>query len=435
MKQLNLTLLILAIFAVNVMGQDPTKAWKDAGKELNRYRMDSEKVESLSNAKTKIDESIAGIDQIAAKLHAKVYDRAGDIYFDIANNPNLKAKTPTAANVAMEYFTKTAEIGKDFQKEAVGKKLPDLGNVFVKDGQDLYEAKKYTDALDAFSNALACKDKIAELGNKASLFLITPEQENAIKLYAGFAAYNGKNYDAAKKFLEPVAAAEFDEAQIYSVLFKLYKEDDIDKAFSYLNAGVKRYPGEKALLYDKINYYLSTKQMDKLEADLMKAIEVDPTNAQLTFTLGQVYEDLSTDAYKAENFDDGDKYFASALDFYTKTVNIDAKYFDAIYQVGAIHYNRAVRMYKQRANLGMNEDAKYKELTEGINTMYTKAWESFKKAEQVRMNDELLITAMKELYARTNQTEHYTAFKERLEKVQADKEAQLAPYKHPASLF
>ena len=435
MKHLNLTLLILTLFAVNVMGQDPTKAWKEAGKELNRYLMDSEKVDNLSNAKTRIDGAVEGIDQIAEKLHAKVYDRAGDIYFEIANNANLKAKTPTAANTAMEYFSKTAEIGKDFQKEAVGQKLPELGNVFVLDGQDLYEAKKYSDALTAFENALTCKEKIAELGNKASLFLITPDKENAIRLYAGFAAYNAKNYDAAKKHLEPVAAAEFDESQMYSVLFKLYKDDDIEKAFAYLDAGVKRYPGEKALLYDKINYYLTTKQMDKLEVDLKKAIDVDPNNAQLTFTLGQVYEDLSTEAYKTENYTDGDKYFNNALEFYAKTINIDAKYFDAIYQVGALHYNRAVRMYKQRAGLGMNEEAKYKELTEGINNMYIKAWESFKKAEQVRANDELLITAIKELYARTNQTEHYTAFKERLEKVQADKDAALAPYNHPAALF
>jgi hypothetical protein len=434
MKHLNLTLLFLAIFAVNVIAQDATKAWKEAGKELNRYQMDAEKVDNLAAAKTKIDEAITGIDQIAEKLHAKVYDRAGEIYFEISNNPNLKAKTPTAPTTAMEYFVKTAEIGKDYQKKTVGIKLQDLGNIFLQDGQDLYEAKKYSDALVAFESALACKAEITELGT-ASLFLITPEKENAIKLYAGFAAYNGENYDAAKKYLEPVAAAEFDESQIYSVLFKLYKEDDIEKAFAYLDAGVKRYPGEKALLYDKINYYLTTKQMDKLEADLMKAIEVDPTNAQLTFTLGQVYEDLSTDAYAEENMEDGDKYFANALDYYSKTVNIDAKYFDAIYQVGAVHYNSAIRMYKQRANLGMNEDAKYKELTEGINDMYIKAWESFKKAEQVRANDELLITAIKELYARTNQNEHYKAFKERLAKVQEDKEAKLAPYTHPDSLF
>lgn len=435
MKQLNLTLLILAIFAVNVMGQDPTKAWKDAGKELNKYLLDAEKVDNLSNAKTKIDEAIAGIDQITEKLHAKVYDRAGNVYFEIANNASLKAKTPTAANAAMEYYSKTAEIGKDFQKEAVGKKLPDLGNVFVADGQALYEGKKYADALTAFENALACKAKIAELGNKASLFLITADQENAIKLYSGFAAYNDENYDAAKKYLGPLADASYDESQIYSVLFKLYKDDDIEKAFAYLDTGVKRYPGEKGLLYDKINYYLSTKQMDKLEIDLKKAIEGDPNNAQLTFTLGQVYEDLSTDAYKADNYQDGDKYFASSLEFYKKTIAIDENYFDAIYQVGAIHYNRAVRMYKQRAGLGMNEDAKYKELTEGINEMYTKAWESFKKAEQIKANDELLITAIKELYARTNQSDHYTAFKKRLEQVQADKDAALTPYKHPDSLF
>ncbi len=436
MKQLNLTLLLLAIFAVSVMGQqDPTKAWKEAGKELGKYVVNAERVENLSNAKEKIDQAITGIDQIAEKLHAKVYDRAANVYFEIANEPGLKAKTPTAANTAKEYFWKTAEIGKDYQKESVGKKLPDLGNIFVQDGQDLYEAKKYGDALTALENALACKVKIAELGNKASLFLITEEQENAIKLYAGFAAYNNENFDAARKYLEPVAAAKFDEAQMYSVLFKLYKEDDIEKAFAYLDEGVKRYPAQKALLYDKINYYLTTKQMDKLEVDLKKAIEVDPDNAQLTFTLGQVYEDLSTDAYKEDNFEDGDKYFASALEFYKQTVNIDAKYFDAIYQVGAIYYNRAVRMYKQRAGLKMDENAKYKELTESINTMYTKAWESFKKAEQVRSNDELLITAMKELYARTNQTEHYTAMKERLAKVKADKKTELAPYKHPASLF
>jgi hypothetical protein len=436
MKQLNLTLLIIAIFAVNVFAQDPTTAWKDAGKAHQKFiNSNFEDAESLAKAKEKIDEAVAGIDQIAEGTRSKVYERAGKVYFDVASNPSLKAKTPDAANKTLEYFLKTAEIGKPYQKESVSKELVNLGNIFVQDGQDYYEAQKYLEALKSFETALTVKSKIAELGNKLSTFLILPDQESAIKLYAGFAAYNGEDKENAKKYLEPLAAEKYPEPQMYSVLFKIFKDDNVEKAFEYLDAGVKLYPTERALLYDKINYYLATNQMDKLEIDLKKAIEGDPNNAQLTFTLGQVYEGLSSDSYKAENLTDGDKFFNSSIEYYNKTLSIDPKYFDAIYQIGAIHYNHAVRLYKQRANLGMNEDAKYKALSNGINDMYIKSWESFKKAELIKANDELLITAIKELYARTNQTAHYTEFKARLEKVQANKDTELTPYAHPDKLF
>ena len=208
----------------------------------------------------------------------------------------------------------------------------------------------------------------------------------------------------------------------------------MDKASSYLDAGVKRYPGSKALLFDKINYYLTTKQMDKLEVDLKKAIEGNPDNPQLPFTLGQVYEDLSSNAAKEGDNANADKYFQSAFDYYKKTVSLDPNYFDAIYQMGAIHFNKAVRVFKEREEIDYREQ-KYKDLTTEIEKLYVTAWEYFKKAEKVKTNDMLLAQAFKEIYARTRNLEHSGKFKERIAQLEADADTKMEPYAHPAQLF
>lgn len=436
MKRLSLTLLVLAIFAVGVFAQDdPMKSMKTAAKKLASYNMDKAKnAGSLEEAKTEIDNAIKNIGAADEKNHSKIYLKAAEVYLDVSANANMSAKSPDALTEALGYYGKVAEIGKSYQKEEAKKGLVQLGGFAIGDGEEAFKAKKYVEALNAFEMALTAKEQADAIG--PNLFLLDPEQMNSIKLYAGFSGFYGEKNDAAKKHLEALVEADYDEAQIYSVLFKLYQEDDAEKAFSFLDAGVKKYPGEKALLFDKINYYLQTKQMDKLEIDLKKAIDGDPENAQLPFTLGQVYEDLSAKSYAEEKDEDGDKYFNSALEYYAKTASIDPTYFDAVYQAGAIHFNRAVRLYKQRANLDMKEEGKYTALTEGINEMYTQAWVNFKKAELINASDILLVTAFKELYVRTNNNDQYTEYKNRLETLQADEKAELAPYtNHPAALF
>ena len=466
MKQVNLTLLFVAIFAVGTFAQDsPSKSFKNATKKLRTYILNTDKnVDALKEAKDLIDAAIQGIDEIKTKDQPKVYNKAGEVYFEIAKQANLKAKNPEAGAKSMEYLLKAAEHAeaKSFTKDKTLEWLNQLSrSIFLSDGTTAVNSGEYEFALSAFENFIKCDEKISELNPLLSLGKMEPAQYENIKYYAGFAAYHAGKKEVAKKYLEPLAKESFDEAYLYSYLSKIYKEEgDNDKSIEMIDKGVtvlsgvkipedatdevktsekKRIStGLKALLYDKINFYLSTKQLDKLEGSLKKAMAEEPDNPQLPFTLGQVYEGLSADAYTAENNEEGDRHLASAISYYKQTVEIKEDYYDAIYQQGAIFFNSAVRVYKVQANLGISADDRKKseELGTQINDYYSKAWKAFMQAEKVRANDQLLIVAFKQLYLRVNNNDAYGEYKKREEAVKADPKVELKPYEgHPADLF
>lgn len=462
MKSLKLTLLFLAVFATAVSAQtDPNKAFKVAKKSLiSYYNNQVSNVDKLEEAKNLIDEATAGIEMVKANNHPKVYDKAGEIYLEIAKNVSLRAKYPDAPAKAYEFYVKTAEdaSAKGYHKDAAKKGLETLGGVvLIQQGNQALQAQEYEAAMNAFEMVLKCKAKVDEYG-KTLTFLLLEEDQNNIKFYTGYTAFLAGNMEKAKEYFEPLMASEFDEATVYSFLTKIYlEEDDTDKALAALNKGVQVLSnvtideeaenaadmkarvsqGLKTLLYDKINYYLRTKEMDKLGVELRKAIEQDPENAQLPFTLGQVYEDLSAKAFEAGNDTEGEAYFNDALKYYQDAVKVDPKFFDAAYQVGALYFNNAVRIYKVQANLGISKDdqKKSEELGKQIDTFYNMAWEGFKAAEQIKANDELLIIAFKQIYLRVNNTDAYSEYKSREEALKADPNTTFEPYTgHPDSL-
>ena len=467
MKNVNVTLLlILALFATTSVfaQQTPQKAFKSAKKGLYGFSLNKEKnVDKLKEAKSAIDVAVAGIDQFKVKLQPKVYSKAGEIYQEIANKSTLKANNTDASEKAMEYYIKSADhaSARKAQKEAAKRGLENIGGVFfIQEGNTALQAGAYADAYKAFENVLKCKEKVDQLGTTLTFLLMEADQNN-IKFYAGYAAYLGKDNKGCKKYFEPLMKAGFDESFVYSFLAGIYQgEENNDAAIAAINKGVtvmsnvkineelddaaktkeeaRVKAGLKRLLFDKINFYLRTKQMDKLEVELKSAIEQDKENAQLPFTLGQVYEDLSSKAFEGGKDEEGEKYFQAALDYYDKTLEVDGKFFDALYQKGAIQFNNAVRVYKIQAELGISADdlKKTKELQAVIDGYYEAAWKAFVTAEKVKANDALLIAAFKQIYLRTQKMDAFTEYKAREEKVKANKDVELGAFGgHPANLF
>lgn len=463
MKQLGLTLLFATFMVANIFAQEePAKLFKGAKKQLFKYYSNTAKnIDNLKEAKTLIDGAVEGLDQIKEKDQPKVLSKAGEVYQEIVKT-DLKAKFTDAATKSMNFYIKAANHpkAKSLQQNEAVKGLEFLGgNIFIQEGNTALQAGAFPDAQKAFANVLVCKENVDKLSNK-SLFLIDPSQVNEIKFYAGYAAYLAEDYDGCKKYFEPLADAGFDESFVYAFLSKIYQEEgNNDAADKIINKGVDVLSnvkisddleadvkaqkkkaieeGLKRLLIEKINFYLKTKQMAKLETELKKAIDNDPDNAQLPFTLGQVYEDLATKAFENKNEEEGNKNFEAAISYYQKTLEIDENYFDAMYQIGAAYFNNAVRVYKLQADLPIDADGqqKSKDYQVVIDDNYNKAWEAFKKAEQIKANDLLLIVALKQIYLRVNNMDVFNEYKAREEAVKADPKAELAPFDgHPSTL-
>ena len=94
-----------------------------------------------------------------------------------------------------------------------------------------------------------------------------------------------------------------------------------------------------------IDLYL---KMDKTE-DAMKylqmAIEQDPTNVTYYFAQGTLFE----------RFGEEDK----AIESYTKALELDPTFFNALYNLGALYYNKGVKQIEFANSIPANENEKY----------------------------------------------------------------------------
>ena len=150
------------------------------------------------------------------------------------------------------------------------------------------------------------------------------------------------------------------------------------------------------------------------------AIKKEPKNVTLYFTLGNVLDNLAT----AEKDETKQKALvAEALEYYTKTLELDAKNVDAIYSIGASFYNKAAiyskEMKKLESDFSKEGQKKYNAAEKLMLDEFDKALPYFKKAESINPNDQNTLIALKEIFAKKNDMKMSGEFKARLETIQS----------------
>ncbi len=94
----------------------------------------------------------------------------------------------------------------------------------------------------------------------------------------------------------------------------LYEKQDMpEKYLEVIKAGRINYPDDADLIVYELNYYLRNDKFEEAENNLKLAIEKEPNNKQLHFSLGVVYDNL-------DRRDD-------AKTAYEKAIAIDPDYF------------------------------------------------------------------------------------------------------------
>ena len=126
---------------------------------------------------------------------------------------------------------------------------------------------------------------------------------------------------------------------------------DTTEAFNVLEQGRKRFPDNLKLLLEEAQVYLEKGEANKLIISLKEAIAKDtanPNNANFNFLIGKSYDD------KGET--------DSAEMFYKRALEINSKFFEAYYNIGAIYVNKASDLQKTAGDLPLEESDKYNKL-------------------------------------------------------------------------
>ncbi len=432
MKKLALIGLMSTLFVTMIFAQgDPKKAFKRAKSNLGTYKLDQKKYDKLLEAKKLIDFA-SGDANYGQK--AKTWNLKGDIYNALSSsvqiqkitNPSFKDPYPDAGFTAYESFLNGLKFAeKKYQKSDALKGLSDAIAAVSNAGIQAYGAQDFAKAYKAFNIGLEIHKLLKDNGKK-SPFDDKAQLHNQLYI-TGLAALSSKNYTEADKLFSQLKEANYDKPEIFDGLYKVkLAEGDTTAARAILDEGIKKFPGNKALMYSQINDYLASGKIAELVDKLKVAIQGDEKNASLHATLGNVYDQLSQNAYSAGNKAEAATQFDLAKASYAKALELDPKNFTSVYSLGTLYYNKAANMSAElkalESDMSKAGMAKYDAVKKTMNDIFAQALPYFLQSEKLNGKDANTIIALKEIYARKNDTAKATEYSEKLKQlVPADK--------------
>lgn len=320
-----------------------------------------------------------------AAIKDKTWRYRGEIYLNIATDSALSVEFPQALWIAKDSYTKAKELDTkgNYNREIItglGMVQTTAGNQGIND----YSSEKFTAAAAKF-------DLSAEV---AGMFEVidTMAVFNAALCYE-----KSGDIDLAVARYKTCGSYGYQVPNVYLFVANLLRQDGrVEEALTELQAARDLFPREQSLIIEELNIYLESKDYERAENNLKLAAEGDPTNEILWFSLGSVYDNLGKSDMAAEA--------------YLKALSLDAAYFDANYNLGAMYFNEAVQginaandMWKPR--MTKSETAEQKALEEAAKAKFIEARPFLEAAHVANAEDIDTIRSLRDIYARTGQDE------------------------------
>lgn len=404
--------------------------YKTAQKNLSKYYQNSANTELLVESIDLIESAMES-DEIASE--AKAWITKGKIHGELANNefrtktldPSYKLQYPDAAKISFDAFAKADGMAeKKSEMRDVKSGLLEVENHLNNAAIFAYQERDYAGAFKYFKSSLEAFDLLKAKGENSRL----EEDPSLLQdqyFFTAASGYYAQNLTDTKPYFEKLVEMGSDEALVYEGLYNIAKEEGDEDAVRYLSLGREKFPDDTGLLFQEINHYLTSGNLNVLIEKLDQAIEKEPNNVTVHVTLGNVYDQLAAKELADGNKAKSDEYFEKAGQKYMDGIAIDDTNYDATYSIGAMHYNKAAAMVDGLNELasdltpaGMkNYDAKKIEM----NAAFEEALPYFEKAEKLKTDDLNTIIALKEIYARLNKMEKSNEYKLKYEALTGSK--------------
>jgi cytochrome c-type biogenesis protein CcmH/NrfG len=175
---------------------------------------------------------------------------------------------------------------------------------------------------------------------------------------------------------------------MYLFLLDAYEQQKDEANFLKTIVDAKaKYADNKAIANRELNYYIKAGKQDELVKKLEDVITKDPNNAELLFTLGITYENLSKNGKDKLGKPMVDPTLvAKAEASYLKAIQANGNQADYQYNLGALYYNNAVEVNKQMnaiAGSSAAEIKKYEALKKQRDEVFNKGLPYLAKAAEI----------------------------------------------------
>lgn len=320
----------------------------------------------------------------------KMHNYRGEIYFEVYSNSEHSHLDEMAAMKCAESWEAVAKHPKAkkwFDKDDVNAKVTKVGVALFNKGVALHSAGKTQEALKLY-NKIFDLIPLDETGN-LSRSNVTKE---SVWYNSFFVAYETKDYSLGKEYLQNLIDVAYAEPKIYSFMASMHQEEgNMQKAIEYIKLGREMFEYNVDLIIAELNYYLGNGDFAKAEELLNLAIEEDPNNELLFFALGSSYDNLGE--------------FGKAVAAYEEAVAIKSDFFDALYNLGVMYYNKGGEMIKEANN--MSDWRKADAHTKKAETTMLKALPHIEACYELDAGDKNILLILKELYYRNGNDTGY----------------------------
>ncbi|WP_421895100.1 tetratricopeptide repeat protein [Marinoscillum sp.] len=351
----------------------------------------------LAEAKAIID---AAIEYEKVKDDGKTWYYRGLIYatIDTTSNEQYANLSDNALEEAVAAFNKADEIdpeGKNYYITGM-MGIPELKNQQISNYYSYY----YNMAVMAFQDSEY--EKAVDAFEKS--YYIVPDDTNAY-INAAYAAHNGQLYDAATKNYRLAIDNGATSKDLYYNYVSILTTalDDKEGALAVVDEALEKYPSDGTLQKNRINLLINMGKIDEARSNLEEAIESEPDNANLYFTLAVINDEM--------------KDQERAIKAYLKAIEIDPNHFEANFNYGVILINQANETIKESNSLGMSkaDQKKARELEPVISQKLKDALPQWEKVHEINPSDRTAMETLAYIYTQLKMKEKANAMNKKLD--------------------
>lgn len=361
------------------------KAVKEAKSIANGTNPDFAKAEqlineALANPETKNDAEtwdVAGFIQKrrSEKEMESAYLRKPYDTLQVFNSALNMCKYYLKCDELAQQPNEKGKIKNKYRKSNAASMLAERGNLInggiqyfnMATGKENEEAKSLNNkALEFFATYI---DVAASPMNEKENLLKTDTVLPQIAYYASLAA--AKNEDYANILKYAPYAQDDKEVGKYAMEFistALKAQGDTVKWIASLKEGIQKYPEHSFFFGHLIDYYSNNNKFDEAMQFADEMLAKDPQNTFYLYVKGYLYHNM--------------KDYPKAIEYYTKTTDIDPNYAEAYSNLGLIYCLQA-QDFSEKATTDVN-DPKYKEDQVTLKAFYEKARPCYEKARSLK---------------------------------------------------
>ncbi len=370
----------------------------------------------LIKAKKAIDECYnkqLEVPFVKPKDEAKMYYYRGMIYLDYTMMAAMDVEIMSELKSMDEKVLEESSIGSlkkcmeidtrgDWGEE-IEAKVNMLRNLFINSGVEMFNQGNFEAAFQSFSMSVDIYD-----------ILSIPDTLGMIN--AALSAERIKNYDDALKYYQMCADNNYGNgAEMYQSMIRVLnaKHGGVnEESLAVIKKGKEKYPGDYILNVEEFNYWYGKGDNDRAQAALQKAVEADPTNSQLHFNIGVVFDNMSVSSHESDRHEEAYDFMERSIESYKSAIEINPDYVDAYFNLGALYYNQSIETNSIANDMDNADESE--NMAKKADQMMKDALPFLVKSHELNAKDVSTLKVLKSIYFNLEMMDEYNDAKAKL---------------------